>query len=114
MNNTATLRERLREHTGTFRAIDFADISSSHAIITKMVNSGEVLLVSYTRPKVYRVGKLKDHKPRLAPKAVYARKPKDEPVPLYVELWSKVYPELFKVPDFRGFKSTVRNNLQEI
>lgn len=112
MNDTATLRERLRTMTGTFRASDFADIPAAHAIITKMVLKGEVLLVSNVRPKVYKVGKLKEHNARQAPKAVSIRRAKDETVPLYVELWSQVYPEYFKAPEFNGYNQTIRRSVE--
>lgn len=114
MNDTATVRERLRTITGTFKASDFSDIKASHAIITKMVLKGEVILVSNIRPKVYKVGKLKSHAPRSAPKAVSIRRAKDETEPLYVQLWRQVWPEFFRVPDFSGYRSTVRGNGLEI
>lgn len=110
MNDTATLRERLRDITGTFKASDFSDVPSSHAILGKMARKGEIVTVSDRKPKVYKVGKLKDHKPRLAPKAIIAKREKVEPVPLYVELWRAVYPDLFEIPNFTGYRSTVRQN----
>lgn len=87
MNNTAALRERLRDITGTFRVSDFPGIKAAHAIITKMVLDEEAVIVSNTKPKVYKVGKLKTHAAKAAPKAIHARRVKEAPAPRCVELW---------------------------
>lgn len=109
MNNTATLRERLRTMSRpTFKSSDFHDIPAVSAIITKMARKGELLVVSDIRPKVYKVWKLKGHKPKPSPKAIISRRTKEDVVPLYVQLWSQVYPEFFRAPDFSGCKQTIR------
>lgn len=106
MNNTEILRERVRTMSSpTFRSCDLKDIPTFGAIITKMVHNGELLVVSNVRPKVYKKHKLKDYKPKTR-----SRRTREEVVPLYAQLWSEVYPEYFRIPDFSGYRSTVRGS----
>lgn len=114
MNNTAELRESIRCKTGTFTASDL-NFKSPSNILNKMVRDSEIYVVGTTRGihnrpvSVYKVGTLKTEKviPKVSvPRVIKEAKPKE--IPLYVQLWSRVYPDLFLVPDFSGYKQTVR------
>lgn len=114
MNNTAELRESIRGRTGTFLASDLG-FKSTACILNKMVRDSEIYVVGTTkgihnRPvSVYKVGTLKTEK--VIPKTRVSRVVKPvhpKETPLYVQLWSLVYPDLFQVPDFSDFKQTMR------
>lgn len=113
MNETSKLRESIRGRVDLFMASEF-EYKSTACILNKMVRDSEIYIIGTTkgahnRPvSVYKVGTLKTEK--VIPKQGVRRdkiiKPKD--TPLYVQLWSKVYPDLFAIPDFSGYKQSVR------
>lgn len=114
MNNTSIIREAIRGRTDTFVASEF-EYKSIACILNKMVRDSEIYIVGTTRGihnrpvSVYKVGTLKTEKviPKVrVPRVLKKAKPKY--VPLYMQLWAKVYPDLFREPDFSGFKQTVR------
>lgn len=109
MNETTKLRESLRGRTDTFVASDF-DYERAASILNKMRNEGEIEVYGYDKGahgqavKRYKVVKLREF-------SVKRRTPSQERTsdkPLYMQLWAKVYPDLFRVPDFSGYVQTVR------
>lgn len=108
MNETTTLRESIRGRTDTFVASDF-DTDKATGILNKMYMAGELEVYGYDksicgRPvKRYRIVKLHEFKVRDVRRSV-----ERIATPMYVQLWSRVYPDLFRAPDFSGYKQTVR------
>lgn len=108
MNETTKLRESIRGRTDTFVASDF-DTDKAVGILNKMYIAGELEVYGYDksvcgRPvKRYKVVKLHEYKVRRVPMGVYNDK-RVRNAPLYAQLWAKVYPDLFREPDFSGFQ----------
>lgn len=114
MNDTAILRESIRGRTGTFVASDF-DADNAAGILNKMYIGGELEVCGFDkgkngRPvKRYKIVKLREFKMKREPKTpIVYRKDRPREIPLYVQLWSLVYPDLFVLPDFSGYKQTLR------
>lgn len=113
MNETTKLRESIRGRTDTFVASDF-DTEKAVGILNKMYIAGELEVYGYDksvcgRPvKRYKIVKLHEFKVRRGPRGIYNSKEMVSDKPMYVQLWSLVYPDLFRAPDFSGYAQTVR------
>lgn len=111
MNETSKLRESIRGRTDTFVASDF-DTDKAVGILNKMRVEGEIEVAGYDKGvsgqpvKRYKVVKLREFSAKR--RCADIRKDMVSEKPMYVQLWSRVYPDLFRVPDFSGYKQTVR------
>lgn len=112
MNETTKLRESIRGRTDTFVASDF-DTNKAVGILHKMHVGGEIEIAGYDmdsngKPvKRYKIMRLHEYKVRRVPMGAYNDK-RIGNAPLYVQLWLRVYPDLFREPDFSGYVHTVR------
>lgn len=113
MNNTIKLRESIRGRTDSFTAED-CKIEKAGGILNKMLHDGEVEIAAYDknsngRPiKRYKIVKLREYRAEREKKVTVPRAEKVREIPLYAQLWALVYPDLFRIPDFSGFKQTIR------
>lgn len=107
MNDTIKLRELIRGRTDTFIAADF-DIDKAALIMNRMRSDGELDVVCYDKSKKgrpiarYKIIKLRPFRVK------YRCSEKACVMPLYAQLWAQVYPDLFRIPDFSGYRQTMR------
>lgn len=113
MNDTVKLRESIRGRTDSFVATDFEIEKAAH-ILNRMYCDGEIGIASYDKSKVgrpvkrYKIVKLREYRTAREQKVPVPRIEKVREIPLYAQLWASVYPDLFTVPDFSGYRQTVR------
>jgi len=118
MNETAKFRAKLHTITGNFKASDFADeIPSIHSILQKMGAKCEVILTGWdttvlNKPqRIYKVGRIYQPAEKYIKVKSVGRR---YPVVKAMEPWRDIYPDLFTVPDFGGYKQVVRRNLMDV
>lgn len=110
MNDTQTIRERLRLREGdfTFMSYEFSDIKSSHSVLAKMSRDGEIVKVgtgiptkrAVRPPNIYKVLQLK-------PASQVAKRSRTES---WAKTWGGIYPEFFTLPDFGNRVVSIRSN----
>lgn len=112
MNAATKLRESIRGRTDAFVASDF-DTNKAVGILRKMHVGGEIEITGYDmdsngKPvKRYKIVRLHEYKVRRVPMGAHNDKRVSDK-PLHVQPWSRVYPDLFREPDFSGYAHTVR------
>lgn len=110
MNDTEKVRQILREWNGTFSLHDFKklNIPNISSILNKLESKGEIRQVDsiYRKGgraiKVFQVVKLVNLSPK---ELALANKRSDavrrKPASTIKSLWENVYPEFFRIPEFR-------------
>lgn len=109
MSSTEKVRQRIRGGLVEFSVKDFQDIPHISTILYKLEKEGEIRHIDRIYKtggralKVYRVVKLAELSAKevdTVNKRAAARRRAHQPVPTE-NIWSEVYPEFFRIPDFR-------------
>ena len=105
------LRRDIRIHGKDFTANDFNVYTHVHSLVRNLEKMGEIRCIGLAekstcgrRAKIYRAVNVKVESGRKPRPAIRKRKYES------ANLWASVYPELFTVPDFTGYRVSVRYN----